>query len=281
MTERKASGTARAVAAMRAEYTEKGGPCHDPYARALAGDDGQALADALAASFAPMPLWLACRAAHIDGRVRALSKHIDQIVILGAGLDTRAARLRRDGVRYFEVDLPASQAEKIEKVRAIAGYPVDAAIYVSCDFEREDFLERLISAGFDPGRPAVFVWEGVTYYLTEPAVRGTLERLASGAHPSSVVIFDFVSKRFVEGRSKAPEDSRTIQVLASAGEPMHTGIDEAVRLVYECGFRWAVVEDFNAIALRLTRKFDREWKFRFQGIAETSVAGPPGQLLGE
>src|SRR5690606_25588726 len=61
MTERKASGTARAVAAMRAEYTEKGGPCNDPYARVLAGEDGQALADALVASFAPMSLWLACR----------------------------------------------------------------------------------------------------------------------------------------------------------------------------------------------------------------------------
>jgi methyltransferase (TIGR00027 family) len=182
MTERKASGTARAVAAMRAEYTERGGPCSDPYARALAGDDGQALADALTASFAPMPLWLACRAAHIDGRVRELSARVDQIVILGAGLDTRAARLARAGVRFFEVDLPASQAEKIEKVRAIEGYPVDAATYVSCDFEAEDFLDRLVAAGFDAGRPAVFVWEGVTYYLTEAAVRGTLERLASGTH---------------------------------------------------------------------------------------------------
>lgn len=274
MTERKASGTARAVAAMRAEYTEKGGPCDDPYARALAGEDGERLKAALTASFPPMPFWLACRAAHIDARVRALSEHIDQVVILGAGLDTRAARLAREGVRFFEVDLPSSQAEKIEKVRAIEGYPVDAATYVRCDFESEDFLDRLVAAGFDADRPAVFVWEGVTYYLTEPAIRGTLERLASGAHGGSVVIFDFMSKRFVEGRSKHPGDDTTRQVLAGAGEPLRTGIDEAVRLVYECGFRWATVEDFNAIALRLTRRFDRAWMFRFQGVAEASVGGP-------
>src|SRR5690606_19094343 len=193
MSERKASGTARAVAAMRPEYPAKGSPCHDPYARALAGEDGEALKAALAASFPPMPFWLACRAAHIDGRVRALTRTIDQVVILGAGLDTRAARLAREGVRFFEVDLPASQAEKLEKVRAIEGYPVEAATYVSCDFEREDFLDRLVASGFDVDRPAFFVWEGVTYYLTEEAVRRTLERIASGAHPRSVLIFDFMS----------------------------------------------------------------------------------------
>jgi len=274
MSERKASGTARAVAAMRAEYTEKGGPCHDPYARALAGEDGEALKAALAASFPPMPFWLACRAAHIDGRVRALTRTIDQVVILGAGLDTRAARLAREGVRFFEVDLPASQAEKLEKVRAIEGYPVEAATYVSCDFEREDFLDRLVASGFDVDRPAFFVWEGVTYYLTEEAVRRTLERIASGAHPRSVLIFDFMSKRFVEGRSKSPSDDRTRKTLASVGEPLRTGIDEPVRLAYECGFRWARVEDFNAIALRLTRLYDRAWMFRFQGIAEVAVDGP-------
>ena len=71
-------------------------------------------------------------------------------MILGAGYDTRAARLPRAGVRYFEVDHPATQAAKRERLAELDGYPVEAATYVTCNFEREDPIERLAASGFEP-----------------------------------------------------------------------------------------------------------------------------------
>src|SRR5689334_4055159 len=81
----------------------------DPWADALAGDEGRTLARRFDASFSHMELWLALRVAYLDRLVaRAVDRlSVRQVVILGAGYDTRAARLPRAGVRYFEVDHPA------------------------------------------------------------------------------------------------------------------------------------------------------------------------------
>ena len=101
---------------------------------------------------------MALRTRYIDDCVqRCLSRGMRQVVILGAGLDTRAARLGREGVRFFEIDQPASQADKCERLSRFDGYPLDAATFVPCDFERDDFVERLRSAGFDTSAPACLV----------------------------------------------------------------------------------------------------------------------------
>src|SRR5437867_6874166 len=88
--------------------------CHDPWAAALAGADGQALAERLDAGFPHMELWTAVRTAYLDRQVAEFTGEagMRQVVLLGAGLDTRAARLARPGVTWFEVDQPASQADK-------------------------------------------------------------------------------------------------------------------------------------------------------------------------
>ena len=115
------------------------------------------------------------RTRYLDDCVtRALHRGVRQVVILGAGLDTRAARLGREAVRFFEVDQPASQADKRERLSRFEAYPMDAATFVPCDFERDDFVELLETAGLDRKSPACFVWEGVIYYLLEAAARTTL-----------------------------------------------------------------------------------------------------------
>lgn len=263
------------VAAYRARNTARPDAlCDDPWAAALAGEDGARIALAYDAVYPHMELWTAVRTAYLDQRVKryAGGGGVPQVVLLGAGFDTRAARLARDGVRFFEVDQPASQGEKRRRLAALGGYPLDAATYVSCDFEHEDFLDRLVAAGFSADRPAVFVWEGVTPYLTEAAVRATLRRLSLGAHPESIVMFDHVRRKIVSGEARDAKDNESREFVAGLGEPLRFGVDYPLPLLFEEGFRRVRALTFDEACLDLTGTYDRARAFRFQGIVIASRA---------
>ncbi len=281
MKETSASRTATMVAGYRARASrDPDGLIDDPWAEALAGEEGEALSRQFDEFLPHMEMWVAVRTAYLDERVRDLTAVAGthrQVVMLGAGLDTRAARLGLRQVRFFEVDHPATQASKLERLARVDGYPVDAAVYVSCDFERESFLERLGALGFDATRPAVIVWEGVTPYLTEGAVRATLSRIAKGCHPRTVVLFDFIGRKVVEGRVRDEGDLAARDEVQSYGEPLRWGTNDVLPLAYECGMRRVRVRSFDELALELTGTYERERKWRFQNVAETSVAKPePG-----
>ncbi|MCB9628072.1 MAG: SAM-dependent methyltransferase [Sandaracinaceae bacterium] len=266
------SRTAMLVAAYRARASEAPEPiCHDPFARALAGDEGFAFAREVDASAPNMELWIAVRTAYLDALVTAESETLRQVVILGAGFDSRAKRLARPGVRFFEVDAPASLAERQRRLALLPDYG-DHAAAVSCDFEREDFVERLASVGFRPDEPALIVWEGVSYYLSEPAVRATLARVAQALHPETVIVFDHVGKRFIAGVTSSEEDAATKSHLGAAGEPMIWGIDHALPLLFELGYRDVRQDTFDEACLRFTGTYDRERKFRFQHLVRARVA---------
>ena len=115
-----------------------------------------------------------CRKRYADDQVSAaVAAGIDQIVVLGAGMDTRGYRLG-GSARVFEVDLPANIDTKRSRVRAALGTVPDHVRLVPVDLETDDLAEALTAAGFEIGRPVMIVWEAVTQYLTEDAVRHTL-----------------------------------------------------------------------------------------------------------
>jgi methyltransferase (TIGR00027 family) len=269
------SRTARMVAALRAwASAREGAIIHDRWAAALAGDDGEADARVYLRAHPHVEIYMAVRTAFLDDAVKAATGDgIDQVVILGAGYDTRAARLANGRARFFEVDQPSTQTDKRARLASI-DYPIDAATYVPCNFEREDFLERLAAWGFAADRPAIFVWEGVVYYLTEGAVRATLARIAScDAH--SRLFFDYVGKRFVEGEVKDVNDARARDLVREMGEPLLFGVNDVTPLLYESGFRYVRTTSFDEACLALTGTYDRARKLRFQSIAEARVAAPP------
>ena len=147
-----------------------------------------------------------------------------QYVMLGAGLDSFAWR-RPDllrSLRVFEVDHPASQAWKLERVRDLALPLSDSQVFVPVDFEAEPVQDALGAAGFDWGRPALFSWTGVAPYLTAQAIASTLRTIARTAAGSEVVfsyraeeaVLDDVGREFV--RIYAP-------LAASLGEPLQPG----------------------------------------------------------
>lgn len=248
----------------------------DPWAEALAGPGGHELARHLDLRFPPMEVWLALRVAYLD---RLIGLAVDrlgirQVVILGAGYDTRAARLPRAGVRFFEVDHPATQAAKCDRLAGLDGYPLDAATYVTCNFESEDPVERLVAGGLSVREPSLVLWEGVVSYLTEDAVRATATRLAAGLDERSLLAFEFLGKNYGKGVKVKPEDHGTRAYVDDLGEPIRYGSDDILPLLYDCGYRWVRVLDFNQLALELLGDYQRERQFRFQRLALASRSTP-------
>jgi len=275
-----ASKTALMVCAYRARASKWKTPLFvDPWAEAIAGPEGHAIATRLDSRFPPMELWLALRVAYLDRLVGLAVDRLSirQVVILGAGYDTRAARLPRAGVRFFEVDHPATQAAKRDKLATLAGYPIDAITFASCNFEREDPIERLVACGFAATEPALVIWEGVVPYLTEPAVRATASRLATGLDPRSLVAFDFVGKKFAAGQSLSTKDEETRAYVGELGEPIRYGTDDILPLLHDCGFRWVRSLDFNELALEMLGDYQRDRMFRFQHLALAAVRSPVAQ----
>ncbi|MEA4926174.1 MAG: SAM-dependent methyltransferase [Syntrophomonadaceae bacterium] len=147
---------------------------------------------------------------------------IKQFVILGAGFDTRAYRLpEARQVRAFEVDAPNTQALKREMLRK-ANIDTSGVTFVAADFETQDWLSRLIDAGFDIGQPALFLWEGVIIYLDREAVETTLRKIASTS-PGSVLAFDYFTNEPLQSKSLYWRYGRAM--TKAAGEPLKFGID--------------------------------------------------------
>ncbi|HYO65148.1 MAG TPA: SAM-dependent methyltransferase [Archangium sp.] len=155
----------------------------------------------------------------------AVDRHLadfDQFVILGAGFDTRAFRLPKNrAIRAFEVDMPKTQALKREMVKA-AGIDSERVTFVAADFEKEGWLERLVAAGFDVGKPALFLWEGVLMYLERQAVEDTLRKIARTAR-GSVVAFDYFTTEVLESQALYWRLAR--MGTRANGEPLKFGIE--------------------------------------------------------
>jgi methyltransferase (TIGR00027 family) len=246
----------------------------DPWAEALAGDDGQRVATEIERVYPHMELWTAVRTRYLDDHVTTYTAPpfgFGKVVLLGAGLDSRAARLMRPGVRFFEIDHPATQAEKRARLARLEGYPGDAAAYVPCDFEKDDLATVLAIVGKET--PALVLWEGVAPYLPEQAVRTTLGKIASSLHPRSVLVFDHLLKNQADPSRTVNKDGAQ-GFVESLGEPVRWGTNDPVPLLYETGYRHVRSVSFDEACLTLTGTYDRARQFRFQRIVTASPTAP-------
>jgi methyltransferase (TIGR00027 family) len=164
----------------------------------------------------------AARQTFYDSVVERYLADVAQLVILGAGFDTRAFRLPEGTrVRAFEVDTPKTLTLK-QAVLKRAKVHAAGVTFVAADFEKEDWLGRLVEAGFDADKPTLFLWEGVTPYLDRAAVEDTLRKIASTA-PGSILAFDYLTTEVLESRSLS---LRTVRAsLQAGGEPLKFGLD--------------------------------------------------------
>jgi methyltransferase (TIGR00027 family) len=191
------SRTALIPARQRAAHQvlDHGSILYDPFAmRILREDEKDVLQFANAHPLASIGRLLTIARSRIaeDAVSGAVERGIRQIVILGAGLDTFALRNPHEAleVRIYEVDHPATQAWKRERLDEAQLALPPWLVFVPVDFERDDVGEKLVAAGFQQESPAFFTWLGVVPYLTQEAIGSTLDYMAS--IPDSEVVFDYM-----------------------------------------------------------------------------------------
>jgi methyltransferase (TIGR00027 family) len=167
------------------------------------------------------------RTRHIDQVFAdALRDGMAQVVILGAGLDSRAYRFPNElrTAHVFEVDLPATQEYKKKRIREILHALPRHVTYVPIDFTKQDLAEVLDAAGYDPARKTIFLWEGVSFYLPEAAVDATLRFVATHAARGSRIVFDYFLK---SGLKAPPPQLRDVMTrLQAVGEPLIFGLPD-------------------------------------------------------
>lgn len=154
-----------------------------------------------------------------DRLAAAVRTGLTQYVLLGAGLDSFAYRSELAGrVRVFEVDHPATQKWK-RQILADAGIGIpDTLRFVATDLETDSLAARLTAAGFDPGRPALIAWLGVTMYLTEAAIGQTLAVLG-GFAPGTELILDYLLPAELRDPGGEQYAQQVGAVAAERGEP--------------------------------------------------------------
>jgi methyltransferase (TIGR00027 family) len=160
----------------------------------------------------------------------AIDAGCSQLVILGAGLDSRAYRMAERGrtVDTFEVDLPANSRRKRERVaRALGALPAHVR-YVEAELGASDLRAVLAEAGVDSSRPAVVLLEGVAPYLTGSALASVLEAVR-GLAPGSVFLFDYFYREVFSHPERFPRARSHFRQMKSKGEEYRSGVDpEAV-----------------------------------------------------
>ncbi|MDA3631078.1 class I SAM-dependent methyltransferase [Saccharopolyspora sp. WRP15-2] len=159
------------------------------------------------------------RSRYLEDRLAALvDRGLPQYVILGAGLDTFAYRNPTAPLAVFEVDHPATQQWK-RKLLADSGVDVPEMLrWVPVDFETDQLLDQLVAAGFDPTRPALISWLGVTMYLTWEAVDRTLDVLG-GLAPGTELVLDYVLPEHLSDQATRTHASAVAQAVSDSGEP--------------------------------------------------------------
>lgn len=218
-----------------------------PATAALARAPGSVVDAALNGMDPGLPTTIVCRHRFLDDHlVEALARtgaaRVEQVIILGAGLDARALRFADAlaGRVVFEIDFPATLERKKKQLAPFL--PLPWLEQVGCDFAAESFVDALArSPRFVKGAVTVVLWEGVTMYLERVAVRRTLDDLRTLCGPGSLLGLDFWF--LVDGRDLASRARRLLpHVLGFIGEPMLFSLhpDDAAPFLQSAG--WSVVD---------------------------------------
>jgi methyltransferase (TIGR00027 family) len=196
---------------------------------------------------------MVARTVAIDEAVRDAGS--PQVVILGAGLDGRAWRMRElRGVQVFEVDHPDSQREKRVRVSTLEQIARDVR-FVPVDFARDRLDDALEAADHDPALSTTWIWEGVVMYLATPDIEATLGVIQRRSASGSRLILAYHSPALM---------LRLVGLLVRrVGEPLRSAFtaDEMRTLLAKFGFSVTKDEDLPAIAEKLSADVAQATRF--------------------
>jgi methyltransferase (TIGR00027 family) len=232
------SVTARRVAAHRLGFARVATDYGDPAAdEALAAD----VAAGRAAPANRMHDYLAARTSFFDRTVvSALDRGVRQVVAGAAGYDGRALRYAKSGVRWFEVDHPATQGDKLERLGRL-GIDASHVRFIAADFTRDPVADRLRAAGLDPDTPGLFLLEGVAVYLEPAVLEDVLGQFRQVAGPGSRLAISVSPARPRDDGARA----RFQATVAALGEPARSTFEagEAEAVLARTGWRIAAAPD--------------------------------------
>ena len=193
----------------------------------------------------------------------ALRNGARQVLILGAGFDTRAYRLPEIATaRVFEVDHPFTQAAKIRLISRSGAHP-GAVTHVPVDFTRQTLDGALRGTGFDITARSFVLWEGVTNYLTEAAVDATLRAIAASVSPGSELFLTYVHRGLLDGSLRFDGGATILQRVREVGEPWTCGFEPSEMPAYLVARGFDLVEDLAA----------DDYRARYFGDAAGSMKG--------
>jgi methyltransferase (TIGR00027 family) len=177
----------------------------------------------------------------------AVEAGVQQYVILGAGMDTFA--LRRPDIlerlNVFEVDHPATQAHKRQRLHLAGHRPSARQHFIPVDFTRENLATALARSAYNPQALSFFSWLGVTYYLTREALFTTFGAIAASAPRGSTIIFDYLEAEAFIPEKAARRVSIMIEIVERVGEPMITGFDPSTLAKELAGVGLRLLEDLS------------------------------------
>ena len=162
-----------------------------------------------------------------DALREATNRGTRQYVLIGAGFDSFALRrpVFSETLEIFEIDHPATQTFKIQRIRDCGISLPSSVHFVAADLATEDLAAALARSSFRKDEPAFFSWLGVTVYLTREANLATLRAIANAGAPGSELVFTYVDQvEFDSGGSRSPGDANA-KAVAMMGEPYLSGFD--------------------------------------------------------
>ena len=208
------------------------------------------------------------RVKHIDAVLEAaLRGGLDQLVILGAGYDSRPYRFAealRD-VRVFEVDLPWMSAIKQRKIARLLSSPPEHVTYVEADLLDADLEQRLTPYAYDIHAATLLILSGVAPYLSDAAVTNLFAFIGRHSSPRASIVFDYVFREMVEGDESAHGAPQLRKRLDALGEPLRSGIPEGGAAPFVERFGMTLISDLQP----------GELAQRYLHRADGTIAGRP------
>jgi len=197
------------------------------------------------------------RTRYIDAKLRrAAAEGMNQVVILGAGFDSRAYRFHKAYPRlvFFEVDLPATISAKQSVVRKVIGALPAHVHYAPIDFNTQSLDDVLSGAGYDSARRTLFILEGVTMYVSAAGNDATFEFIRRHSPAGSLLVYDYILRDVAEGRTAGLyAATKAAEGVAYLGEPFVTGWTPAEAKAFAERHGLELLEDLDAAGL--TRRY--------------------------
>jgi len=239
-------GTAFVVAEFRAEENRAAFPLYrDPIVGVFLDEDSRYAAGLVEAGFPQVKDLVRMRTRYLDDRLEAeLQSGVQQVVILGAGLDTRAVRKETDGVTYFEIDDADTLALKQRRYRQ-HGIGADVT-FIPGNYVTDGLIALLVKHGFDLDAPSYFIWEGNTMYLPLVSVKDILRELQTSVKRFRVS-FDYMTESVVGKTTGDPGMTRLVENFEAMGAPWLSGIRDARNLAREIGL--SLLDNFTTAEL--------------------------------